>query len=72
MENEEDDDFEFEDEPICPYCKEEFSGEKEANLFQEGETEIDCNHCGEVFIVCVHISHSYSTCKKEEVNNHGP
>lgn len=64
--NEEDYDFEFEDEPICPYCKEEFSGEKfETDLYVEGETEIRCNHCSEYFIVSVNIFYSYCTCKKE-------
>ena len=57
--------YQYNDDPLCPYCghKERDAWEINFGAGMEGETEITCGKCDEEYLVSRHVSVSYSTCK---------
>lgn len=48
------------DEPMCPYCKES-NETTDLHLIYEEKTEIECDHCGKIFIYTANQSVKYDT-----------
>ena len=61
-------DYSHQKQPKCPHCAHEYSiQDNEAwELYEEGEYDLDCQHCGEEFTVIAHVSFSYSTDEQDE------
>lgn len=57
--------FDFNEDPICPYCRAVLGDAWEYNGGDEGSFDVECGDCERPFIVERHISVKYSTKPKE-------
>lgn len=51
---------------ICPCCGaayEQLSYDETQEMYDEGEHEVECYECGEIFKLCTNISYSWETSK---------
>ena len=51
------------DQPVCPFC---FQNQSDAWEYGHESQDIDCESCGETFVMNVDVSVTYDTHKKVE------
>lgn len=63
QENEETETY-CENEVVCPYCGNRMADD-DGYFIQEGDGEYECDECGKIFNLTVHVEATYSTSRKE-------
>lgn len=54
------------DEPICPWCESELKDSFEYTNYEEGDHEINCPSCGEVYFVSIEIIPKHTSTRFRE------
>lgn len=60
-------DFKYNELPKCPHCGEDFDVDDfdMQNVYEEGEHEEFCQHCGFEVLISTHVSWRFSTANQE-------
>lgn len=59
-------DYNWTDDPICPYCDRAYHIDDEYDLYREGAHETQCPSCDKEYDIYTDVTYAFSTSKKDK------